>query len=320
MLNQSLKCALITGINGQDGSLMAELLLNEGYYVVGISRSENYSSNLKHLTSHQNLKFVRGSITDVNLVSFLLKEFRFDEIYNFASQSNVRYSYDNIYETFDSTLMGYVNLIESMNKYSKGTKLFQSVTSAIYGKTLSEDGYVDENSPFYPVSPYASAKLFTYNLGINFRENNNLKIINGILFNHESPKLKMQLGILATIVKKAIEIEKEHIFSWHIPNIETEVDISDANSVVQVIYQLMQTEVYSDFIICSGQNYSIRELCEMVFSKIGLNYNDYITYDDDHRVKNAIGDSSRIKGLGIFLNSDLDNLIDCLIDNERYSK
>ena len=310
------KNALITGSNGQDGSILTELLLNKGYNVIGLNKTNQNIENLENVLGHPNYKSIQGSITDSSLISFLIQEYQFDEIYNFASQSNVRYSYDNIFETFESTLMGYINLVENVNKYSKGSKVFQSVSSAIFGRTLEEKFIVTEEDEFRPVSPYASAKLFTYNFGMNFRELNKLKIINGILFNHESPKRKRQTGILSTIVQKTNQIRSGQMSSWHVPNLELEIDMSDADETVRVIYELMQAEEFSDFNIASAHNYSIRQLCEMVFLKFDLNYLDYVTFDQHPRKNFAKADCSRLNKIGIFMNSSIDVLIDKLIFNE----
>ncbi len=178
------KKALITGISGQDGSLLAEFLLNKGYKVWGLLREKSNTTNLDSIINNKNLQLVYGDLLNNELIRFLLEINHFDEIYNLASQSNIRLSYGDPLNTFNVTLIGTLILLENIKNYSPNSKIFQAGSSAMFGNSIDNDGFQRETTSFHPISPYASSKLFAYNISNNYRENNNLYVSNGILQKH----------------------------------------------------------------------------------------------------------------------------------------
>ena len=177
-----IKKALITGISGQDGSLLAELLLSKGYKVYGLMRESSSKNNLEDILNNKNLQIIYGDLLNNELIRLLLEIHQFDEIYNLASQSNIRLSYDNPVLTFNVTLIGTLSLLENIKKYSPISKVFQAGSSAMFGHSVDKDGFQRETTLFKPISPYASSKLFAHNICTNYREINNMYISNGILY------------------------------------------------------------------------------------------------------------------------------------------
>ena len=308
------KKALITGVGGQDGSELAELLLGKDYEVYGLIRENSNLINIKHLIQNNRFKLIEGDLINRELMAFIIREHQYNEIYNLASQSNIRQSYDSIYDTFSDTLMGVLSIMEGMNKWSPETKLFQGGSSAIFGNSLDEDGYLREETRKEPVSPYGSAKLFAHNMGINLRENNGLFIINGIMFNHESCKFKKRPGIINTIVENAVEIKKGNKKEWHIPDLTIEINIGSSMDYIRAMWFLIQKNIPDDYIIGTDETYSIEYCVNFIFKKLGLDYKKYIkTEKKINNIKYKI-DNSKIKNAGFTFMDNLDKLSDLIIN------
>jgi GDPmannose 4,6-dehydratase len=307
-----MKTAFITGISGQDGSLLAEFLLKKDYIVYGLMRESSNDINLKNINSHPNFNIIYGNLLNNELIAFLLKNYKFNEIYNLASQSNTRLSYAQPLITFNVTLIGTLIILDNIKKYSPFSKLFQSSSSSMFGNSCDKDGFQRENTIFNPINPYASAKLFAHNISSNYRVNENLYISNGILFNHESTKSKNLLGIASTLSKKVWDIKNNKINNFYIPDLDVKIDLGYAPDYVKAMWLTLQQDQSSDYIISSGSTFSIRYMCDYLFKKLNLNYQDYIKTDitsPQHKFESK-GDNSKLQKLGWKLEYDLDFLLD----------
>ena len=310
-----IKTAFITGISGQDGSLLAKFLLSNNYKVYGLVRKNSSKLNLKEILDNPNLHIIYGDLLNNDLIRYILEKYQFDEIYNLASQSNIRLSYDNPLTTFNVTLIGTLILLDNIEKYSSNSKLFQAGSSAMFGNIIDKDGFQRETTLFKPISPYASSKLFAYNICNNYKENHHLYISNGILYNHESIKSKTLLGIVNTVVKKAIDIKNNIISEYYIPNLKIHLDIGYADDFIKAIWLTLQQNKPDNYIISSGKTHSIEYICDYVFTKLGLNYKEYIKTDislpESLKFK---GDSSKLKNLGWNLEYTFESMIDEIIE------
>ena len=293
------KSAFITGISGQDGSLLARFLLDKGYKVYGLMKEKSSKENLKDILSHQNLHIIYGDLLNGDLLRLILETNKFDEIYNLASQSNIRLSYDDPLLTFNVTLIGTLSLLENIRKYSPNSKVFQAGSSAMFGNSMDKDGFQRETTPFVPISPYASSKLFTYNICNNYKENNKLFVSNGILYNHESIKNKTLLGLINTVAKNAVLISNGSIDKYYIPNLKINIDWGHADDYIEAMWLTLQQPNADNYVIASGKTHSIEYVCEYIFSSFGLDYKLYIETESEVIESLKLkGDPSKLKNIG----------------------
>jgi len=306
--------AFITGISGQDGSLLAEFLLDKGYQVYGLMRETSTQENLKDLILNKNLHLIYGDSLNNELIGFLFKTYKFSEIYNLASQSNIRLSYTNPLNTFNVTLIGTLILLDNIKKYSPKSKFFQASSSAMFGYSTDKDGFQRENTPFKPISPYASSKLFAHNISVNYRENEKLFVSTGILYNHESIKKKKLLGIVNTLAQKATQIKQGKLKSYHIPNLNVKIDMGHALDYVEAMWLTLQPSYSNDYIISQGKTHSIKYMCDYIFSKIGLDYKQYITTNTSPQVSfESKGDCCKLNQIGWNPKYDLNKTLDTIL-------
>jgi GDPmannose 4,6-dehydratase len=312
------KKALITGISGQDGSLLAEFLLSKEYIVYGLMKETSSKDNILNIIDNPNLHIVHGDLLNNDLICFLLKTYKFDEIYNLASQSNIRLSYDNPLLTFNTTLIGTLILLENIKKYSPNSRMFQASSSAIFGNSMDEDGFQRETTIFNPSSPYASSKLFAHNISSNYRKNNNLFTSNGILYNHESAQTKTLLGVVNNITKHAVKIKKGLLDSYHVPNLKVHLDIGHAKDYIEAMWLTLQQNKPDDYVISYGETHSIEYICDYIFSKLDLNYKDYITTDENSiETLKLKGDYSKLKNIGWKHNYTFDDTLNEIIKHHE---
>lgn len=303
------KKAFITGVAGQDGSILVDFLLNKGYQVYGLVREGSCIDNLTVFKDSKDFHIINGDLLNDDLIRFIVKTYHFDEVYNLASQSNIRLSYTNPVNTFNVTLIGTLILLENLKKYSPTSKVFQAGSSAMFGYSQDGDGFQREHTPFLPVNPYGSAKLFAYNISNNYRDNHKLFVVNGILYNHESYKTKTLPGIVSTIVKKALTREQ-----FYIPNLKVNLDIGNAKDYIQAMWLTLQQEQCNNYVIASGVNRDIQYICEYVYTSLQLDYKQYITTDSNTFPTPFVkGDASRIKTLGWQPAYNLEQTIDEII-------
>jgi GDPmannose 4,6-dehydratase len=275
------KVALITGINGQDGSYLAELLLDKGYEVHGIlkrnSVAENQTARIKVYDQiKDNLTY--ADMTDLASLNRVLSKVQPDEIYNLAAQSHVRISFDQPVYTANTVAIGTLNLLEATLSMCKNAKIYQASSSEMFGNSIDEDRFQRETTPMNPVSPYGCAKVFGYNITRNYRNSYGMYVSNGILFNHESPRRGTNF-VTNKVVKEAVKIFYGQSTELRLGNLEATRDWGHAKDYVEAMWRILQLEEPNDFVCATGISHSVKELCEYVFSKLGLNYEDYVKLD-----------------------------------------
>jgi GDPmannose 4,6-dehydratase len=275
------KIALVTGVNGQDGSYLAELLLDKGYEVHGIlkrnSVAENQTARIKVYDEiKDNLTY--ADMTDLASLNRVLAKVQPDEIYNLAAQSHVRISFDQPVYTANTVAIGTLNLLEATLSMCKNAKIYQASSSEMFGNSIDSDRFQRETTPMNPVSPYGCAKVFGYNITRNYRNSYGMFVSNGILFNHESPRRGTNF-VTNKVVKEAVKIFYGQSTELRLGNLEATRDWGHAKDYVEAMWRILQLEEPNDFVCATGVSHSVRELCEYVFSKLGLNYEDYVKLD-----------------------------------------
>lgn len=297
-----MKKALITGINGQDGSYLAELLLEKGYEVWGTvkrnSVSETQSSRIESLRDGNLINLEYADLTDMASLVRILSKVQPDEVYNLASQSHVRISFDQPIYTANVTGVGTLNLLEAIRMVSPQSKVYQASSSEMFGNSIDDDGYQRESTPMNPVSPYGCAKVFSYNICRNYRNSYGMKIWNGILFNHESPRRGTNF-VTNKVVKAAVRISLGLQDKLQLGNLDATRDWGHAKDYVEAMWLMLQTDNPNDYVCATGVSHSVRDLCEYTFSSLGLDYKDYVEVDEKHfrpeELENLKGDSNKLR-------------------------
>jgi len=295
-----MKRALITGIAGQDGSYLAEYLIGLGYEVHGIVRrnstpehqSSRLDPNLKNLHTHY------GDLSDISSLNKVILEVKPHEIYNLAAQSHVRISFDIPQFTAQTNAVGVLNLLEAFRQSAPNAKFYQASSSEMFGSSVDDDGYQRESTPFNPVSPYGCSKVFGYNICRNYRNAYGLHIVNGILFNHESPRRGSNF-VTNKVVKTAVEIKKGLKDELELGNMDSYRDWGHSKDYVRAMHMIINHDLPDDFVVSTGKTHSVREMTDYVFSKLGMDYKDYVVqnpkYIRPEELKYLKGDCSKLK-------------------------
>lgn len=298
------KTAIITGITGQDGSYLAELLLKKGYGVVGLHRrtSNNNLERIQHLLNHPKLILEEFDITDPSDCTNIIVKFRPQELYNLAAQSHVGTSFKQPTTTFAIDAIGVINLLESIRRFSSTTRFYQASTSEMFGANYSEKNnikYQDENTPFLPQSPYAVAKLASHRMIQIYREAYGLFTCSGILFNHESPR-RGENFVTRKITKYIGRLVKGLIpkdTKLKLGNINAVRDWGHAKDYVDAMNRMILSDKPDDFVISTGHCYSVKDFLDLAFKSVNLNYENHIEIDPElyrpSEVKYLNGDSSK---------------------------
>lgn len=294
------KIALITGINGQDGSYLAEFLIEKGYEVHGTlkrnSVAENQTSRLEDI--YDKVKLHYADLTDLSSLISVIQKVSPDEIYNLAAQSHVRISFDQPLYTANVTGIGTLNMLEAVKLIKPNTKIYQASSSEMFGNSIDDDGYQRETTPMNPVSPYGCAKVFSYNICKNYRNSYNMFISNGILFNHESPRRGTNF-VTNKVCKEAVKIKLGLSSELKLGNLDATRDWGHAKDYVKAMWLILQEDTSDDFVCSTGISHSVRDLCEYVFNKLELDYTDYVKLDDKflrpEELHNLKGDSTKLK-------------------------
>lgn len=269
--------ALIIGIAGQDGSYLAEYLLSLGYDVYGLVRrnsvTEHQQSRIEHIASK--IKSEYGDVLDVPSISSALIKIRPDEVYNLAAQSHVRISFEIPQFTVQTNALGALNVLESVRLHCPEARVYQASSSEMFGNSTDSDGLQRESTLMSPVSPYGCSKLFAYNMVRNYRRAYSLFAANGILFNHESPRRASNF-VTTKIIKNAISISKGESDKLELGNLDSRRDWGHSKDYVRAMHMIVNHSAPDDFVVATGETRSIRDLCEFVFNRFGLNYIDFV--------------------------------------------
>jgi len=295
-----MKKALITGINGQDGSYLAELLLEKGYEVHGTlkrnSVSENQTSRLDNVFDKLNLHY--ADLTDLSSIIRVISEIKPQEVYNLAAQSHVKISFDQPIYTANVTGLGTLNVLEACKLIDTKIKIYQASSSEMFGNTIDDDGFQRETTQLNPVSPYGCAKVFSYNICRNYRNSYGMKIWNGILFNHESPRRGTNF-VTNKVVKAAVRIKLGLQDKLYLGNLDATRDWGHAKDYVEAMWMMLQTDKPDDYVCSTGISHSVKDLCDYTFSKIGLDFTNYIEVNEKHfrpeELYDLKGDSSKLR-------------------------
>lgn len=272
-----MKKAFITGIAGQDGSYLTEYLLGLGYEVHGIIRRnsvpEHQQSRIDFV--RENCHVYYGDLLDISGLERLLAKIQPDEIYNLAAQSHVRISYDIPQFTTQSNALGVMNILEAYRNACPNAKFYQASSSEMFGSSVDEDGFQRETTKFTPVSPYGCSKVFGFNIVHNYRMAYKLHACNGILFNHESPRRGSNF-VTNKVVKGAVLIKKGLTKKLEMGNMDSFRDWGHSKDYVRAMHMIINHSVADDFVVATGETHSVREMTDHVFSRLGMNYQDYV--------------------------------------------
>ena len=269
--------ALITGITGQDGSYLAELLLSKEYKVVGVARRSSTVTfeRIEHLLD--DITVVQGDLQDQGSLLGLLEEYEPTEIYNLAAQSFVPTSWSQPALTGDVTALGVTRLLEAIRFVNPKIRFYQASSSEMFGKV--QEVPQKEDTPFYPRSPYGVAKMYGHWITVNYRESFNLFAASGILFNHESPRRGLEFvtrKITDGVARIKLGMQKE----LRLGNLEARRDWGFAGDYVEAMWMMLQQDVADNFVVGTGETHSVGEFCEIAFAHVGLDYNDYVIQDE----------------------------------------
>ena len=277
------KVALITGINGQDGSYLSELLLSKGYEVHGTIRRnsvpESQTSRIDHIVDQLHLHY--ADMTDLTSLTNLLQKITPDEIYNLAAQSHVQISFSQPHQTAQVVALGLLNLLESVRITSSKAKIYQASSSEMFGNNIDSDGYQRETTTMNPVSPYGCSKMFAYNLSRNYRSAYDMFISNGILFNHESPR-RGENFVTNKIVKEAVKIECGMSDKLIVGNVNAARDWGHAKDYVRAMWLILQQKEPDDFVCSTGISHTVQDLIEYVFGKLDLDWTQYVVQSEKY--------------------------------------
>ena len=268
--------ALITGITGQDGSYLAELLLSKGYRVVGMVRRSSTLTyeRIQHLLD--DITVIQGDLTDQGSLLSIFEDHEPTEVYNLAAQSFVPVSWNQPALTGDVTAIGVTRMLEAIRFVSPKIKFYQASSSEMFGKVLEVPQ--KETTPFYPRSPYGVAKVYGHWISVNYRESFGMFAVSGILFNHESPRRGLEF-VTRKISDSVARIKLGLARELRLGNLEARRDWGFAGDYVKAMWSMLQQETPSDFVIGTGETHSVREFCEEAFSHVGLDYKDFVVQD-----------------------------------------
>jgi GDPmannose 4,6-dehydratase len=300
-----MKRAFISGITGQDGSYLAELLLSKDYEVHGLIRraSTFNTARLDHIYQDPHIPHARlflhyGDLADGSRATNLLQEIKPDEVYNLAAQSHVRVSFDEPINTVNVDALGTLKLLEGVRKLGKGTRFYQASTSEMYGGIKEEEVPQDENTPFHPRSPYACAKVYSFHQTVNYREAYDLFACNGILFNHESPR-RGETFVTRKITLAAARINQGLQDKLFLGNLDAKRDWGFAGDYVKAMWKMLQRDKPDDFVIATGETHSVREFLDEVFGYLDMDWEKFVEIDPRYfrptEVDLLLGDATKAR-------------------------
>ncbi len=310
--------ALITGITGQDGSYLAELLLTKGYTVVGMVRRSSTETfeRIEHL--QDDIIITPGDLHDQSSMVALIEEYNPDEVYNLAAQSFVPTSWSQPLLTAEATALGVTRILEAIRQVNPKVKFYQASSSEMFGKVMEVPQ--KESTPFYPRSPYGVAKVYGHWITVNYRESFDIFAASGILFNHESPRRGMEF-VTRKITNGVAKIKLGQAKELRLGNLESQRDWGFAGDYVEAMWLMLQHPHADNFVISTGETHAIREFCELAFGYVGLNYHDYVVQDPRFyrpaEVDLLIGDPTKAqKELGWTRKVNFKELVEMMVDSD----
>lgn len=312
------KIALITGITGQDGSYLAELLLEKNYDIWGMVRRasvEKYD-RIQHIMDKINL--IQGDLSDQSSLDNIIQEVKPDEVYNFAAQSFVPTSFTHPVMTADITGLGVVRILEAIRKYKPDAKFYQASSSEMFGKVQQVPQ--NEKTPFYPRSPYGVAKVYGHWITINYRESYNMFAVSGILFNHESPRRGLEF-ITRKVTDGVARIKCGLADKLVVGNLEAKRDWGYAKDYMEAVWLMLQQDAPEDYVVATGISHSVRDLCRIAFSYIGLDWEKYVVVSEKFlrpaEVDFLIGDATKAREkLGWRPKTTFEEMIKIMVDED----
>ena len=310
--------ALITGITGQDGSYLSELLLSKGYEVIGVARRSSTMTyeRIEHLLD--DILVVQGDLHDQGSLLSFLEEYKPTEVYNLAAQSFVPTSWNQPALTGDVTALGVTRMLEAIRFVNPKIKFYQASSSEMFGKVLEVPQC--ETTPFYPRSPYGVAKVYAHWITINYRESFNLFAVSGILFNHESPRRGLEF-VTRKIANGVARIKLGTAQELRLGNLESRRDWGFAGDYVEAMWMMLQRDEPDNFVVGTGETHSVREFCEIAFSHVDLDYAEYVIQDERFyrpaEVDMLVSDPSKARSiLGWEPTVDFKQLVTIMVDAE----
>jgi GDPmannose 4,6-dehydratase len=311
--------ALITGITGQDGSYLAEFLLEKGYTVYGMVRraSGDHFERITHLEDRVHLR--EGDLLDQLSLITLLHETMPHEVYNLAAQSFVPTSWAQPILTSEATALGVTRMLEAIRVVDRSIRFYQASSSEMFGKV--RESPQNERTPFYPRSPYGVAKVYGHYITVNYRESYGLYAVSGILFNHESPRRARQF-VTRKVTHAAAQIAAGQMKALRLGNLDAKRDWGYAGDYVEAMWQMLQQPKPDDYVIATGETHSVRELCEIAFARVGLDWQKHVVVDPAHvrpaEVDSLIGDASKARRmLGWNPKVSFRELVEMMVDADR---
>jgi len=312
------KRALITGITGQDGSYLAELLLEKGYDVVGMVRRSS-TVNFERITHLMgDVEFVPGDLIDQMSMVEILQDHRPEEVYNLAAQSFVQTSFGQPVLTGETTALGVTRLLDAIRMVDESIRYYQASSSEMFGKVREVPQ--TETTPFHPRSPYGVAKVYGHWITVNYRESYDLHASSGILFNHESPRRGLEF-VTRKITHGVAQIALGQATELRLGNLDAQRDWGYAVDYVDAMWRMLQQEQPDDFVICTGVTHSVREFCELAFRRVGLDYADHVVTDEQFfrpaEVDLLVGDAAKAEErLGWMPKTSFTELVEMMVDND----
>jgi GDPmannose 4,6-dehydratase len=314
-----MKRALITGITGQDGSYLADLLLAKGYDVHGLVRrsSSDTRGRISHLPA---VTLHRGDMADAGSIARIVHEVEPSEVYNLAAQSHVGDSFQQQEYTADVTGVGTLRLLDAVHWYAPGARFYQASSSEMFGGMLGTAPQ-DEETPFHPRSPYGCAKVYAHWQTVNYRESYGLHASCGILFNHESPRRGEEF-VTRKIARAAARIAAGRQDKLHLGNLDAKRDWGFAGDYVQAMWLMLQQDTPDDYVIATGETHTVREFCDLAFARVGLQWQEHVVVDPalfrPAEVDLLLGDASKAREvLGWQPRACFRDLVHDMVDAER---
>ena len=310
--------ALITGITGQDGSYLAEFLLGRGYEVAGMLRRSS-TLNFERISHFQNeIELVQGDLIDGASMIKVLEDTQPDEVYNLAAQSFVQTSFGQAVLTGETTALGVTRLLDGIRTVNPDIRFYQASSSEMFGKVMEVPQ--SEETPFYPRSPYGAAKVYGHWITVNYRESYDMHASSGILFNHESPRRGLEF-VTRKITNAAARIKLGLDSEVRLGNLDAQRDWGYAGDYVEAMHLMLQQDTPDDFVICTGETHTVRKFCELAFSALDLNYEEYVVIDPKFyrpsEVDLLIGDRTKAeKVLGWKPETSFEELVRMMVESD----